>query len=297
VDLKISVPALLKRYAIVVYVVLAVLISWFPWYTSGSGFFVWGASIAGIITIALTAGKDGMRDLVRRLVRWRVGVVWWAVALFFTGVLALIAIGIDAAAGGGWPGLEFFRRGAHMIPVFFLFTLLGGPLGEEFGWRGFALPYLQRRGGPVLASLLIGVIWGLWHLPLFFQSDSLQGQLGLRYLPLYVLAEVILATFLTWVYNKTGGSLLVAGIIMHNADNFWGVTFLTDATYDTAVHGGATAQVDMRLYIITTIVSAVAAIILVWATRWRLGQAEEAAEASAGAPGGLAPGSAGATAG
>jgi membrane protease YdiL (CAAX protease family) len=277
---KPSFSELKKKYAFVIYVLLAVLISWLPWYATGSGFFVCGASIAGIITIALTAGKQGMRDLVRRTLRWRTSVLWWAMALLFTGLLVLPAIGIRYALDGTRPSFAFFKESAAMIPVFFLYTLLGGPLGEEFGWRGFALPRLQRKWSPVMASAVIGVVWALWHLPLFFQEDSFQGQMGFEYLPLYLVAEVALATFITWVYNKTKGSLLVGGIIMHNADNFWGVTLLTNATYGMAIHGEGEPILDLRLWVIATIVSAVAAAVLALATKGKLGLKAERVETS-----------------
>ncbi len=275
--MKSSLPVLLKQHAFIVFVALAVLISWFPWYTTGTGFLVWGASIAGVITIAITSGKAGLRDLGQRALRWRVGLRWWATALFFTGLLVLPAIAINAALGGGLPSFAFFRQEWPMIPVYFLITMLGGPLGEEFGWRGFALPNLQRKWGPVVASIVIGIVWGLWHLPLFFRPGSFHAQMGLWFLPVYVAAEIVLATFITWVYNKTGGSLLVGGIILHNADNFWGVTLFTDATMTTAFQSGANPQFDMRLYIVSTVVSGLAAIILAWATQWRLGLSKDKA--------------------
>ncbi len=266
-----STPSFLKRYAFVVFVALAILISWFPWYASGSGFFVFGASIAGVITIALADGKEGLRDLTQRALRWRVGWLWWLTALFFTGLLVLPAIAINAQLGGSWPSFAFFKQDWASIPVFFLITLIGGPLGEEFGWRGFALPHLQRKWGPLIASIVIGVVWALWHLPQFFRTDTFQAQMGLRLLPIYIVAEIALATVITWVYNKTGGSLLVGGIILHNADNFWGVTLFTNATMTTAFEAGANTQMDMQLYIISTIVTALAVLILAMATKWRLG--------------------------
>lgn len=270
-----SASAFLKRHAFIVFVALAVLISWFPWYTSGSGFFVFGASIAGIITIALTSGKEGLRDVTQRALRWRVGWLWWLTALFFTGLLALPAIAINVALGGEWPTFAFFKQDWQLIPLFFLITMVGGPLGEEFGWRGFALPNLQQKWGPVTASIVIGIVWALWHLPQFFRTDTFHAQMGLGLLPVYVVAEIALATIITWVYNKTGGSLLVGGIILHNADNFWGVTLFTDTTMTAAFEGGATPQMDMQLYLISTCVVSLAAFILAMATKWRLGLSDD----------------------
>lgn len=270
--MKPSIQPFLKQHAFIVFVALAVLISWFPWYTSGSGFFVFGPSIAGVITIALTRGKEGLRDLGQRALRWRVGLLWWLVALFFTGLLGLLAIAIVAALGGGLPSFAFFKQDWQQIPAFFLLTMLGGPLGEEFGWRGFALPTLQRKWGALAASVVIGIVWALWHLPQFFQPETFHAQIGLRFLSVYVLAEIVLAIIITWVYNKTGGSLLVGGIILHNADNFWGVTLFTDMTMASAFEGvGSTPQLYLPLYLVATAVSVLAVIILAAATKFKLG--------------------------
>ena len=269
-----TLSALLKRYAFLFFVVLAVLISWFPWYTTGTGFFVFGPSIAGVITLAVTRGKEGLRDLVKRALRWRVDLSWWAVALLFSGLIALPAIAVNAALGGGLPSLAFFKQEWHLIPVYFLITLVGGPLGEEFGWRGFALPNLQRKWGPLIASVVIGVVWALWHLPQFFQPETFHAQIGLPLLPLYIVAEVVLSVIITWVYNSTQGSLLIGGIILHNADNFWAVTLFTDATMTTAFQSGAHVQLDLQLYIVSVVVGVLVAVALGLATKGRLGLAQ-----------------------
>jgi hypothetical protein len=93
-----------------------------------------------------------------------------------------------------------------------------------------------------------------------------------------VVSEICLAIIITWVYNKTGGSLLVGGIILHNADNFWGVTLLTDATMTSVFQSGANPQLDVQLFIIGTIVSVLVVIILAWATKGRLGLSEDKAK-------------------
>lgn len=274
--MKSSLLALLNRHAFVAFVLLAVLISWFPWYVGGSGFLVFGPSIAGVIIIAATRGKAGLQDLGQRFLRWRVGWRWWLIALFISGVIDLLAIGINVALGGQVPSFAFFRQEWYLIPVVFLITLLGGPLGEEFGWRGFALPHLQRRWNPTVASVIIGVVWALWHLPLFFQAGSIHAEMGLALLPVFILGEIALATIITWVYNRTGSSLLVGGIILHNADNFWASALLTDDTVSAVIQGGTTSVLDKRLYIVVTVVSLLAALMIAAATRWRLGFAGRA---------------------
>jgi len=269
--MKTSIHDSIKKHAFIVYVLLAVLISWSPWFISGSGFFVFGPSIAGVVIIALTSGKAGLRDLGKRALQWRVGFTWWAVALLFTGLIILVSIPINLALGGSPPSFAFFRQEWYLAPVFFALTLLGGPLGEEFGWRGFALPNLQAKYGAVAASLIIGVVWALWHLPLFFQPGSLHAQIGLSKLPLFILGEIVLATVMTWVYNNTTSSLLVGGIILHNADNFWASTLITDETMTSAFRGGVQSQFNMQLYIVSTIVGVLVIIALAFITKGRLG--------------------------
>ncbi len=90
-------------------------------------------------------------------------------------------------------------------------------------------------------------------------------------MPLYVLAEVGLATIMTWVYNKTKGSLLVGGLIYHNADNFWGTVLITQATMSTALNGSDIAHVDLQLWMISTFIGLVAAVIIAVVTKGKLG--------------------------
>ena len=272
--MKSAISALLKHHAFIVFVVLAALISWFPWYTTGTGFLVFGPSIAGVIVMAMTRGKEGMRDMGQRALRWRVGFRWWIIALFFSGLILLVSIAINVVfLGGNIPSFAFLRQEWYLIPVVFLVTMIGGPLGEEFGWRGFALPNLQRKWGAMIASIILGIVWALWHLPLFFQSDSIHAQIGVQLLPVYVIGEIVLAIIITWVYNKTGGSLLVGGIILHNADNFWASALLTNDTV-AAVQSGEQSQLDIQLYILSVVVGLLVALVLAIATKWKLGLSE-----------------------
>ncbi len=272
--MKTTPSAFLKKHAFIVFVILAVLISWFPWVTTGTGFWVFGPSLAGVVVIAMTSGKEGLRDLGQRALRWRVGLRWWGVALFFSGFLLLVSIAFNVVfLGGNLPSFAFLRQEWYLIPAVFLITLLGGPLGEEFGWRGFALPHLQRRRGALAASLILGTVWAFWHLPLFFQPDSIHAQIGIKFLPVYLLGEIVLASVMTWVYNETGGSLLVGGIMLHNADNFWSTALLTNDTV-ASVQSGVPSQLDMQLYMLSIAIGALAVLMLVIVTKGKLGLSE-----------------------
>ena len=261
---------IIRKNTLVFFLILTLVISWLPWFTGGQGIFVFGPSIAGVITIALVAGKEGLRDLVKRALRWRVGLKWWLIALFLPCLLTMIALGVNLLLGAALPPFTFIKTQWYLLPVFFIITLVGGPLGEEFGWRGFALPELQKKWSPWLASVLLGLIWGLWHLPQFFNTAAVHYELGLARFPFYVLAEIGLAILMTWVYNKTSGSLLVGGLIYHNADNFWGVVLLTSATMQGAL-AGESAGVDLRFWAISAAATTLAAVLVCIFTRGKLG--------------------------
>lgn len=261
----------IRKHSLVFFLTLTLLISWLPWLSGGQGIFVFGPSIAGVITIALVSGKDGLKDLLKRAFRWKVNWKWWLVSLLLPALLTLIALGVNLLMGAPVPPFTFIKTEWYLMPVFFVITIIGGPLGEEFGWRGFMLPHLQQKMKPWLASLLIGLVWGLWHLPQFFNPGAVHSELGLVRLPLYVVAEVGLATLMTWVYNKSGDSLLLGGIIYHNADNFWGTVLLTSATMSGAL-GGESAGVDLQFWTISVIVTTLAALILCLVTKGSLGK-------------------------
>jgi len=265
---------MLKRYSLIIFLALTILISWFPWYTGGAGLLVFGPSIAGVIVTAFVYGREGLRDLLQRALRWRVSIVWWAISLFLPGLLTLIGVLVNVALGGKPPAFSFLRREWYLAPVFFLMTIMGGPLGEEFGWRGFMLPKLQRKWGPLIGTLALGLVWSLWHIPEFMRPGSLHNEIGMGLLPVYVAGSLSLSIFMTWVYNKTRGSLLVGGLIYHNADNFWGVVLMTQVTMTTALQGGGSSTLDLQLWKVVIVVAVLAAISLVIATKGRLGLCE-----------------------
>jgi len=102
-----------------------------------------------------------------------------------------------------------------LVPVFLLGGLLGGPFGEEPGWRGFALAKLQSRYSALVASLILGVLWGVWHLPFFFIKGTTQSTTPFL---LFALSTVANSILITWVYNHTRGSVLLT-LLFHNALN------------------------------------------------------------------------------
>jgi membrane protease YdiL (CAAX protease family) len=271
----------LKRYQIIIFFALAFIISWYPWYSGGEGFFAWGPSAAGLIVTAVVAGRKGLVAMLRRLIRWRVKFRFWAVALLSPFAVMLTGIGIYILIGGEPPPLTFWKKEWFLAPVFMLLFLapMFGPGGEEpFGWRGYAQPQLQAKfnlwWGPLLTSFIIGAAWGLWHLPEFFNPSSTQYALGIGFLIPFIMMEISNSIVMTWLYNKTGASVLIAGIVYHLMLDV-SATLLLDITFTGLMSGEVVPTPDFGLLWMQVAVSTTVALIFVLVTRGRLGFAGE----------------------
>jgi len=164
------------------------------------------------------AGGTELRRLLGRAFIWRVSPIWYVLAIFGPALVMLVATGGHVLLGGTAPDYTPFGARWLLVPInFVLVLLIGGPLGEEFGWRGLALPALEKRFSPPWASLILGIIWAVWHLPLFFISASAQHNLPFW---LYALLTIPLTILITWVYHGSGGSLLLV-MLFHAAVNTW----------------------------------------------------------------------------
>ena len=182
------------------------------------------ASLAGIILAAVEGRKGGVRELLGRFLIWRVGIQWWAFALLFAIIPAVVALYLFNLFGGpavDWSGLKSL---SSVVPMIIMLTIFAG-VGEEFGWRGFAMPRLQARYNAVVSSLIIGLLWGIWHIPLFFIEGTAQSRLGLEAglitaILVYVLFCMAWSIQYTLLFNHTKGSVLLAAV-MHGAGNAW----------------------------------------------------------------------------
>ena len=176
-----------------------------------------GPSLAAVCVVGYSDGKEGLHRWLLRCLQWSVG--WRVVLLAFT--LPLVFIGLAAALhlalGGVLPSSPFsghvWMAAASVLVMFFV----GGPFGEEFGWRGYALPALQQRYGWRAASLLLGVVWAAWHLPLFYIANAVQSHLPMG---LYALSVVASSVLFAWMFNRSQGSV-VPVLILHTAVNAW----------------------------------------------------------------------------
>ena len=176
-----------------------------------------GPSLAAIVMVASTDHIAGLRAWLARCLQWRIGWGWWTLALLLPlGVMSLAA-GLHIVLGGA---IAASPTSGHLLMTVVnvpLILLLGGPLGEEFGWRGYALPVLQTRWGWRGASLGLGLVWGVWHLPLFFIDGTAQAHVPPA---LFLLSVVALSVVLAWLVKHTAGSV-VAALLLHTAVNFW----------------------------------------------------------------------------
>jgi uncharacterized protein len=167
-----------------------------------------GPFAAALVVSAATSGRVGLRRLGSSLLRWRVAPVWSLVSLLLLPATMLLAIVLRAAFDRTIDMLRF-RDEWTTLPAHFIYLLvLGGPLGEEPGWRGFALPRLQARYGPVLASIWLGLLAAGWHLPLWWIRPKPAPYL------LFVVGAVLLTFLFTWLFNHTHGSVLYC-LIFH----------------------------------------------------------------------------------
>ena len=196
-----------RRYPIWAFVILAYAVSWSL--VPMGDFLPFGPLVAALIVVPVTQGRAGLRQWGARLVRWRVGWVWWAAALALPlGVLA-VAVLLNVAAGAEAPSWEQFTPwyAVIMVAALRMINPLDGPVGEEPGFRGFAQPQLQTTRTPLIATLILAVIVAGWHAPLLFVD-------GMR--PVELLSTVAVTFWYAWLFNHTGESVLIT-IVSHAA--------------------------------------------------------------------------------
>lgn len=173
-----------------------------------------GPLYSALFVSLVWGGWDELRRLIKPFTFWRFNIVWYLFCFFATALLAFTSIGIALALGSKVFIFNPIGEIYMVIPVF-LYVLIFSVLGEETGWRGFALPRMQKRYGPLAASLYLGMIWGLWHLPLFLIEGDFHRDIPFW---LFMIQEIALSLVMTWLYNNTRKSLLSVHLF-HGASN------------------------------------------------------------------------------
>lgn len=231
----------MRDRALVIYFVLAYAISWafmLPVALSAQGLIKaqvpyalyylasFGPALAALIVTGFTGGRAGLRSLLRRLLIWRVPFRYYAFAVFAPITLFVLAVLLNRIIAGEWPDLSLLGQ-IDYVPYLGVLGVLGlwcltYGLGEETGWRGFALPHLQRTRPAANAALLLGILWACWHLPAFFFRDTYV-DMGLPGFVMFVVSICFASVVFAWLYNSTGGSLLLV-VLFHVFFNWLSVS-------------------------------------------------------------------------
>ena len=214
-------------------------------------------SIVGVLMTYRSTDKVGRLDFWRRVIDFRqISLVWYAVILLLFPLIMGFSFFTESMLGGDVPPLEnalqILTQPSALL-VFLISMLIGGPLAEELGWRGFALDQMQKNWTPLQASLVLGIIHAAWHLPLFFMAGTSQGSMGVGTILfwLWVIQVVAGAIVFTWAYNNNHRSILSA-VLIH---------FMSNATFTIIAQLGKTLPI--RTEIIRTVFTVIFAIIIV----------------------------------
>ncbi|MFI7129235.1 CPBP family intramembrane glutamic endopeptidase [Nonomuraea sp. NPDC050153] len=284
----------IRRHPLISFFVLANLMSWIAWtpyILSATGLGVWDftfpsllgtAQFAGVlpgaylgpifgafIVTAAADGREGVRRWIGRMTKWRVNWVWYVATAL--GVPAAIIVSAVAVS----------EEDIHLPPIAMLVAYVPGlllqmvttGLAEEPGWRDFALPRLQRKFGPLGGTLVLGPVWGIWHLPLFLSEWGGWPDVTWMRIGEFIAFAGVFSVIVTWVFNRTGQSLPLVMVLHVSVNNFMSLAysdmFPSIATPEQASH-------------VTLLAGTTVAIVVLIATRGRLGYrpAEEAAHQS-----------------
>jgi len=263
-----SIIAFLRQHSLVIGILLMFALTW-PIDLSNAGllpfkvpfimylFLGWGFIFASVIMTGVTLGKAGVISLLKRYLQWRVGWKWYLAPFLLAPTLIIGGVYLNAALTGVSPDFstvmayQIFGKSAYLpffILPFFMVDFIAN--GEEIGWRGYVLPRLQTKYGALASALLLGVIWGFWHLPKFLSHWN---TISFAW---FVVHTIAVSVLYAWLYNGTKGSLLLV-TLFHAATNATGV-FMPMAN---TVSSG-----NMGAYMIFVLLEIAAAIIIVIAT-------------------------------
>lgn len=176
-----------------------------------------GPFIAAASMVGRRLGFKGVGAFLGQAFKWRVGLRWYFAALAAPALIRIVVLYIHVIKGGSLPDLSDPARWLAIPGTFVAVLLIGGPTGEEFGWRGYLLQRVQPRAGLLGAAFVIGIISAFWHLPLFFISAAIQSHLPFA---LFLVRTIALSIISTWIYNGTRRSLLFV-LLFHASLNTW----------------------------------------------------------------------------
>lgn len=219
---------LAQRYPVILYFIMAYTFSWTiglllianrhdtfhvpTWLHYLTAF---GPTVGAVVVTWLADGREGLADLWSRIIRFRVARHWWLIAVGLPILFAFIAMVVNRISTGMMPDMTRFGEVDYLgdigiIGAIALWIATYG-FGEEIGWRGFAFHRLHHRMGFIRSTLLIGILWGLWHLPFFLYKDNFMA-LGIGGFVLYIVSITMGSIVLSWLYHQSGQSILIVAI-------------------------------------------------------------------------------------
>ena len=209
----------MRKRPLIGFFILAFALSWWVWpfallNPESTPMVPFGPLPAALIVAFIVGRRRGLGALLGSIVRWRVGLRYYAAALVLPAVATLLAVYGNVLLGARAPSAGDLDGWWYALPASFLAMLITVAIWEEPAWRGFALPRMQARFGALPAALLLGVIWALWHLPLSLSGPSTDQRPPLQ----FALSLVGMSVVYTWLVNRTGGSVLQA-ILLHAVTN------------------------------------------------------------------------------
>jgi uncharacterized protein len=226
-----SLSSWLKNNPLPAFFILTFAIAWSIWFPLGTlapenilltlpG--AWAPTLSAIILIGLSEGWAGIKRFLKKALHWRVGLLWYLVVLFGVAAIAYLAIGMGMLFGAPAPEISLpngLPREALIgyLPIFFLINMfIGGPLAEDIGWRGYILPKMRERMPALSASLIIGILWAVWHVPYFIFPgwNAATGNIPFHWFALLTTSWSVL---FAWVYVNTESILMP--VLFHAAIN------------------------------------------------------------------------------
>lgn len=174
-------------------------------------------SVGGVVATYIESGRSGVKELARRCVLYQVSIVWWFYALFLAVAVHTVATVVYGAVHGKVgpiTPMELFHQ--WWLVFVFIFGLFQGPLGEELGWRGFLLPRLLDKCSPLKASLILGLVWGVWHMPAGMLPGGPYYFHSVTGTVLFIASTVAMSILMTVLFLHTRGSVLLA-IVLHGS--------------------------------------------------------------------------------
>ncbi|MBP2190479.1 type II CAAX endopeptidase family protein [Nocardia goodfellowii] len=216
-----------------------------------------GPLLAALICSSTASGGPGVRPFLRHAFQWRSAPGFYVLATFGMAAMVLGTVPVHLIAGATWDSSGALAGLIALAPMFVFTFILGGGIDEEFGWRGYALPRLQAELPPWSANLLLGVAWSLWHLPLWWNPAVAQSNLNF---PLYLLSTTGFSLVLGWLYNTSGGNVML---------------IVTAHTCSNLAYGLQSAAIDPVYQWINVAVMAGSGLLVLVLTRGRIGYARD----------------------